>query len=65
MSALLDIVREARDLRDTANVELRRAIVRARSQHTLTEIGRAAGLGKQRISQIVNEHKREESHDPQ
>lgn len=59
MSALLDIVREARDLRDSANVELRRAIIRARSQHTLEEIGRAAGLGKQRISQIVNQHREE------
>lgn len=65
MSALLDIVREARDLRDTANAELRRAIVRACRRHTQAEVGEAAGVSKQRISQIVNEDKREESHGPQ
>ena len=59
MSALLDIVREARELREAAEHNFRVAIVRAKSQHTLTEIGRAAGLGKARISQIVNQSREE------
>lgn len=44
MSALLDAVREARELRDAAATELRRAIGRAsQAGHSVREIARAAG----------------------
>ncbi len=61
MSALLDIVSEAREIRDVATAELVKAIRKASEEgrHTGTEIARAAGLSKQRISQILNRNERE------
>lgn len=44
MSVLLDAVQEARELRDVADREFRKALTRASEQHSLREIGRAAGL---------------------
>lgn len=45
MSALLEIVRESRELRDQAEREYRRAIVRAHEGgESLRAIGRAAGV---------------------
>lgn len=51
MSALLDAVTQARELRDAAgadweraDAEFRRSLARAHEQHSLREIGRAAGL---------------------
>ena len=41
---LLDVVAEARTLRDRAQAEYVSALVRARTAHSWTEIGRAAGL---------------------
>jgi DNA-directed RNA polymerase sigma subunit (sigma70/sigma32) len=60
VSALLEIVQELAEVRRNAETELRRAIVRAKSQHTLEAIGRAAMLSKQRVSQIVNAAKEED-----
>ena len=51
MSALLDAVTQARELRDAAGAdweradrEFRRSLARAAEEHSLREIGRAAGL---------------------
>lgn len=49
MSVLLEAVHEARELRDLARRELGRAIVRASEQHSLREIGRAAGMSHNAI----------------
>ena len=61
MSALLEIVAEARELREAAQAAFLTAIRnaakerdwRGRQVHTGTEIARAAGVSKQRISQIL------------
>ena len=62
MSALLEIVSELRDVRDTATEELRRAILRASREggHSGREIARAAGVSPQRVSQILNRGKVED-----
>ena len=59
MSALLEIVSEAREIRDAATAELVRAIRRASQEgrHTGREIARAAGMSPQRISQLLREEK--------
>lgn len=60
MSALLDIVAEARELREAAEREWRNAIVRARAgKHTLEEIGRAAGLKKAGVAYILKRERGE------
>lgn len=54
MTALLQIVSELRDVREAAEEEFRKAIRQAsRGGHTGAAIARAAGLSKQRISQIL------------
>lgn len=55
MSALLDIVSEAADMRRAVEAEFLKAVRRAHDEgrHTGTEIAKAAGLSKQRISQIL------------
>lgn len=55
MSALLDIVSEAADMRRAVEAEFLKAVRRASEEgrHTGTEIAKAAGLSKQRISQIL------------
>ena len=61
MSALLDIVAEARELREAAEANFAKAIVRARAgRHTLEEIGRAAGLKKAGIAYILRRESGEE-----
>lgn len=56
MSALLAIIEELREVRDSATEELRRAILRASREggHSGREIARAAGVSPQRVSQILN-----------
>lgn len=44
MSTLLEVVHEARELRDSAEKEFRRALVRASEHHSLREIARVAGM---------------------
>jgi hypothetical protein len=44
MSTLLEIVHEARELRDEAERAFRLALVRAKARHSLREIAGAAGL---------------------
>lgn len=55
MTALLEIVSELAAVCRDAPAELHRAIIRAREEggYTLEEIGDAAELSKQRISQIL------------
>lgn len=49
------VERASRDV-DKARAELRRSILLARDAgETFEDIGRAAGLSRQRVSQIVNE----------
>ena len=62
MSALLEIVSEARELRDAATAELTKAIRKASEEgrHTGSEIARAAGLSKQRVSQILKKGNRDD-----
>lgn len=57
VSALLDIVSEAREIRDAATAELVRAIRKASEEggHTGTQIAAAARLSKQRVSQLLRE----------
>lgn len=61
-TTLLEIVSEARTLRDEAIRELALAIVRARAgRHTLEEIGRAAGLKKAGVAYVLKREAREEN----
>lgn len=61
MSALLDIVAEARELRESAEANFAKAIVRARAgKHTLEEIGRAAGLKKAGVAYILKRERGEQ-----
>jgi len=57
VSALLAIIEELREVRDSATEELRRAILRASREggHSGREIARAAGVSPQRISQLLKE----------
>ena len=61
MSALLEIVSELREVRDSAHAEFVKAIRRAHREggYSGTEIARAAGLSKQRVSQILRGARRE------
>lgn len=60
-TTLLEIVSEARELRDAAEREWRNAIVRARAgRHTLEEIGRAAGLKKAGVAYVLKREKENE-----
>ena len=55
MTALLAIIEELREVRDSATEELRRAILRASREggHSGRQIAAAAGVSPQRISQIL------------
>ena len=56
MTALLEIVSELRDVRDSAHAEFLKAIRRAHREggYSGRAIARAAGLSPQRVSQILN-----------
>lgn len=53
MSVLLDVVTEARELRDRAEHEFRTALVRAKAHHSLAELARAAGMSRPGIQYIL------------
>lgn len=53
MSRLLSAVTRAANRRTDADRAYRQAIEAARSQHTLEEIGRAAGLTKQGVRYLL------------
>lgn len=57
VTALLEIVAELREVRDTAHAEFVAAIKRAHTEggYSGTTIAKAAGLSKQRISQLLRE----------
>jgi DNA-directed RNA polymerase specialized sigma24 family protein len=62
VSALLDIVSEARELMQAAQDEYQKAVRRARAGgHSLQEIGRAAGITKQSVSKALRREERGES----
>ena len=53
-ATLIELVAEARELREGAERQFALAIVRARAgKHTLEEIGRAAGLKKAGVAYIL------------
>lgn len=54
MSKLLTDVRRAASARTNADTKYREAIAAARDQHTLEEIGRAAGLTKQGVRYLLH-----------
>lgn len=57
MSYLLDAVAEAREHEHASRDEYVRAVVRAREQHTLREIARAAGVNHNAIVGILRREK--------
>jgi hypothetical protein len=59
MSALLDAVAEARELRQTSEREFRSALVEAREQHTVVEIAHAAGITRQGVSYLLRRERGE------
>jgi DNA-directed RNA polymerase specialized sigma24 family protein len=64
VSALLDLVSEARDLRDTANREFRRALVRANEGgHSLREIAEAAGINFSAVRGHLLRERERSAHD--
>lgn len=54
MSSLLAAVRRATKTRADADSKYRAAIAAARQNHTLEEIGRAAGLTKQGVRYLLH-----------
>ena len=59
MSAFLEAVTIARELRDSAEKEFRSALVRARAHHSMSEVGRAAGLTRQGIAYLLRRERGE------
>ena len=53
MTALLDILSEAAELRETAEAEFRKALVRASAQHSLRECARAANISHAGVAFIL------------
>jgi hypothetical protein len=58
MSALLDAVAEAADRRADAEAEFRETLRAARSEHSLSEIGRAAQLTPQGVRYLLKRGER-------
>lgn len=59
MSALLDVLAEARELRDAARHEFERAVIRASEEgrHSLRQIAGAAGVSVMGVRYILNKHR--------
>lgn len=61
MTALLEILQEARDLRDAAEREFRLALKRAAELHTLRELASVTGLTRQGVHWLLKREQREEN----
>lgn len=59
MTALLEILQEARELRDTAEREFRLALRRASEQHTLRELAGVTGLTRQGVHYLLRREREE------
>lgn len=59
MSALLENVRDARELLLAADREWRRALVNAATRHSLSQIAEAAGLSKPGVAYLIRREREE------
>ena len=60
MSAFLEAVSSARKLRDLANRSFREALIRAKEEgHSLSELGRAAGLTRAGVAYLLRRERGE------
>jgi hypothetical protein len=59
MSALLEAITLARDLRDSAEREFRTALVNAKERHSLSELARAGGLSRAGVQYLLRRERGE------
>jgi len=60
VSAFLEAVQHARNLRDLADRSFREALVRAKQEgHSLSELGRAAGLTRAGVAYLLRRERGE------
>lgn len=57
MSALLQIVSDARELRDQAEREFRLAIARAKERHSYRDVAAAARMTRAGVQHVIRKHK--------
>ena len=59
MTALLQIVSDAREIRDQAEREFRLAICRAKERHSFREVAAAAGMTRAGVQHVLRRHREE------